>query len=222
MSRVATPRDLIPEAHCVLGTMLRPFSLGHHLLFLRTDLPFVGNPYVFTSADQLALGVFICGTHYTQTLQAILRGEWANEFSRWHKKLKPWPWQRTRFIHEKEAARFADYLADGYRRAPVWRHESETAVKFSAPWECLLQARLVAGGFSHTEVLEMYQPAAWYHYQTLAEISQADTCTSLAKWRKIFYTEDDDRRLHPTGSAGILPASGDLAEHNLPIAPNQR
>lgn len=197
MSRTATPRDLIPETHCVLGTLLRPFSLGHHLLFDCIASPFLGAPTAAVSPEDLAIAVFICGAPYSQTAAALLRGDWSSEFSRWTARLRPRWWQPTRFIHEVESAKFSAYLTDGYRRPPVWRHQLGAGIAFSAPWECLLQCRLVSGGFALGDVLEMYLPAVWYHYHTLSEIAQADNCADAAKWRKTFYTADDEARLNP-------------------------
>jgi len=191
MSRSATPRDLIPETHCVMATMLRPFSLGHHLLFTRLNLPFEGNAAVITPPHQLALAVFLCSAPYSQTLEALLRGELEAEHARWLKALKPRWWQRTRFRHDDEAEKFARYLADGYRRAPVWRHGSGIAL--SAPWECLLTCRLRAAGFSEREVMEGYLPANWYHYHTLHELKQADNYDPKhTRWNRVFWTAQDD------------------------------
>lgn len=193
MSRTATPRDLVPEAHCVFGTMLRPFSLGHHILLNRIGSPFCGDSEgeVFATADLLAIAVFVCSTPYSQTEEAIIRGEWQSEFARWMKALKPRWYQRTRFVHETESEKFSNYLKDGYRRAPVMRHMGGNGIEFSAPWECLMLARLMAGGFSESGALEKYLPAAWYHYHTLGEIDKAAKITDIAKWRKTFWTESD-------------------------------
>lgn len=195
MSRTATPRDLIPEAHHVLGTMLRPFSLGHHLLFARIGSPFEGDPAADATQDNLAVAVFVCAAPYSVTLDAMLRGDWAGEYSRWLRKLKPRFWRASRFTHETEIEKFQQYLAQGYQRAPVWRHKTAAGIEFTAPWECLMISRLMRGGFSYTEAVEHYLPAAWYHYHTQAEIEQADNLTDIVKWRKTFFTEQDADRM---------------------------
>jgi len=193
MSRTATPRDLVPEAHNVLGTMLRPFSVGHHILLNRIGSPFCGDSDgdVVSTPEALALAVFVCSSPYSQTEEAILRGEWQSEFARWMTALKPRWYQRTRFVHETESDKFSKYLVDGYRRAPVMRHMTTSGIEFSAPWECLMLARLMTGGFSEREALEKYLPAAWYHYHTHGEIAKAENITDLSKWRKTFWTESD-------------------------------
>lgn len=202
MNRVAKATDLIPEAHCVMGTMLRPFSLGHHLLLGKVGSPFEGFPTADAGADDLSIAVLICAASYGDTQEAILSGDWSGIHRRWIQRLKPKFWQRTRFVHEDELQKFAAYLADGYSRAPVWRHGMSGAATLSAPWELLLTARLGAGGMALDDVLSLYLPAAWYLYHTHAEISQADNCTDIGKWRRVFYTEDDDNRLRAVGRVG--------------------
>ncbi len=200
MSRTATPRDLIPEPHAVLGTLLRAFSLGHHLLLTKLGSPYAGRAEAadlagLSEPSELALAVFICAADPAETLAAQLRADWEPEFRRWSKKLRGRPWERTPFDHRTELAKFLEYLADGYRRPPVWRHDATGKLRLSAPWECLLEARLVSGGYHQDEVRSMYLPAAWYAYQTLAELRQADTLEDPAKWKKVFYTAEDDARL---------------------------
>jgi len=191
VSRYATALDLVPEPKTVLGTLLRPFSLGHHLLLEKLGSPYAAQPYADADADDLALAVFVCAAPYSETLRAIFRAEWTGEFKRWAKSIRRW--RRPRFDHATEAAKFAEYLTDGYARPPVWRHETKNAVQLSAPWECLLKVRLVQGGFSEIEALEKYLPAAWYDYYTLSEIRMAENCTDPTRWQKLFFNQEDLR-----------------------------
>lgn len=197
MSRTATATALIPEPHCVLGTLLRPFSLGHHLLLTKLGSPYAGHPAAVGFPEQLALAVFVCAAAYSESLASLLRGDWEKDFAAWTRKLRPRWWQRTRFSHARESEKFAAYLAAGYAKAPVWRHPAAAAVLLSAPEEQLLKCRLVAAGFTEAEVLEKFLPAAWYDYWTVIELQQIADCNSPAKWQKIFYTAEDDARLHP-------------------------
>lgn len=197
MSKFASATDLVPEPRTVLGTLLRPFSLGHHLLLQKTGLPFAGQPYAKSEPHELALGVFICAASHGDTVRSMFRGEWESEFLRWNKSIGPRLLRRARFKHDTEAKKFADYLSDGYAKPPVYRHQVPESVTLSAPWECLLKCRLVQAGFSESEVLEKYLPAAWYDYFTVGELRQADLCRDVARWRKVFYTEDDHMKMHP-------------------------
>ncbi len=197
MSPFATATDLLPEASATLGTLLRPFSLGHHLLLLKVGSPFANNPEADATPDQLAIAVAICAVPPSETIAAMLAGEWESRITEWLKQLRPRWWQRTRFSHVVEAEKFESYLTSGYSRPPVWRHDTGNAAALTAPWEQLLKCRLVAAGFDAAAVMEQFLPAAWYDYWTVVEMEQVANCTSTAKWRKIFYTEDDHARLHP-------------------------
>lgn len=220
MSRTATPRDLIPEAHCVLGTLLRPFSLGHHLLLTRLELPYAGDPDAEATSEILALAVFICAARYSETQEAILRGEWSAAHARWTKKLKGRFYHRPKFVHERELKKFAAYLADGYRTAPVCRHQSAGGVQLTAPWECLLQVRLIAAGLGRLETLELYLPAAWYHYHTAAELDQADDPNMTpARWRKVFWTTEDEARYRAVPNSPQISQSHADSESDLGTSP---
>jgi hypothetical protein len=196
MNHFATPRDLIPENHCVLGTMLRPFSLGHHLLLERIDSRLAGCSHGEVQGlrpEDLSLAVFICAVPFAATQEAIVRGEWKENYHRWNRTLKPHWWQRTRFDFDTEATRFLAYLKQGYQRAPVVR--SAGGLPLSAPWECLLQARLQSHGWSSQDIMEGYLPALWYAYHTLQEIYQMDNYHPRAGgWQKVFWTAEDQVR----------------------------
>jgi hypothetical protein len=197
MSPYATPTDLIPSAYCVLGTMLRPFSLGRHLLLTKINSPFADAPEAVSPDTDLALAVFICAAPYAQTYESLIRGELESDFSTWLKRIKPRWWQRSRFDPQAESAKFSAYLAEGYSRPPVWRHDSPSTIEITAPDACLLKCRLVAAGFSEADILENYLPAVWYDYYTACELSQAETIENPRQWRTVFYTEQHHRRMHP-------------------------
>lgn len=185
----ATPKDLLPDAHCVLGTMLRPFSLGHHLLLTRLDLAFAGDPAARPDPEEFSLAVFLCAAASAEMEACYLAGNLATEHARWTRRLRRHWWQRSRFDAETERAKFKTYLADGYRRPPVMR-ELTSLIKFSAPWETLLLCRLAAHGFPPAEARELYLPAAWYCYHTCRELQQADRLDDPARWRQVFYTRE--------------------------------
>jgi hypothetical protein len=206
MSRYATPTDLIPEPCAVMGTALKPFSLGHHLLLQKVESRFTDFLFDWhkpdqreaailaarsASADELAIAVFICAASYRDTLAAINDGEWSSSFDAWLKKLKPRWYNRTPFNHNAQAEAFAEYISLGYSRPPVHRHESAYGISLSSPWELLLKCRLVRAGFSEIDVLEKYLPAAWYEYFTLIEIQQSETCLQVKNWKNVFWTKQD-------------------------------
>jgi hypothetical protein len=210
MSRSATSLDLIPEPCRVLGTSLKPFSLGHHLLLSKAESMFADFRYNLNNDEQkeaamafafkateydLALAVFICAAPYSETYAEIMDDKWVKSFKSWIKKLKPRWYQKNRFDYKTEIAKFTEYIATGYMRPPVWSYDAAGGVQISSTWEELLKCRLVGNGFSESEILEKYLPAAWYDYFTVLEIKQAQECADANKWRKVFYTSEDAEKL---------------------------
>lgn len=197
MRRYANIAEIVPQPTRIAGTWLRPFCLGHHLLFKRLELPFAGDAVAEASLEDIITGITVCaGRSYEWTLAAMLDGRWEGIVARWTRDARG-PWYRRRRIDWQEASEvFRDYLIDGYQTAPTWRYDDDKdGVSMSSPWELLLRARLVAAGRSETDILNAYLPSLWYEYFTLAEIRQLDNCRDVKKWRRIFLTESDAKRL---------------------------
>lgn len=204
MKRFATIVETVPTPCQVLGTVLRPFSLGHHFLFVRLGLPYADNP----DADaedvmQFFQAVFVCANTYKDNIEGHLSGEWSKRFEEWLKAVK-----KKQFNLKEAQAVFQKHLEDGYRMAPVWRHQVN-GISLSAPWECLLKGRLVESGFSVDEVFEGYLPALWYDYFTSLELEAARDCSDRTKWKKVFYTFGDamDDYKAQQATADIAPES---------------
>lgn len=185
----ATAIDTVPKPFVVLGTPLRPFCLGHHLLFKRLDLPFCDNPDSDASADQFVRAIAICaGDSYEWTLSAMLGGDWPGIVGRWSKRSR----KRGNWQHAVDT--FRDYLEDGNSFPPVC-HRGDSEVELTSPWECRLKCGLVGAGFSESEALNGYLPGRWYDYLTVAEFRQLQNCRDPKNWRKLFWTEADVKRL---------------------------
>jgi hypothetical protein len=195
MSRYATPADLIPQAHCVLGTMLRPFSLGHRLLLRKVKSPLLYSTEA--SDDDLALAVFICASRFPEVQESLVRGDWERDFKAWLKQLKPRFWQPSRFNHEDELKKFLAYFNEGNALPPLWRDDVRSGIEFTAPGECLLLCKLTGAGFDTAEVLEGYLPFMRYCFYTITELSQADSLTNPAKWRRVFWTAENEAAMRP-------------------------
>ena len=180
----------------MFGTKLRPFCLGHHLLFRRLSLPFSGSPLADAGTEDIMLGVAVCsGESYETTLEQFHSGEWLKEFERWKRQLEGrWPIRRkltSDFVADAEIL-FRAYLQDGYSQPPLWEHKSSaTEISLSAPWELVLKNRLVMAGYSESEVLNGYLPGRWYDYFAVCELNAAANCNDPKNWRKIFYTKSD-------------------------------
>jgi len=188
----ASAIETVPEPCHVAGTPLRPFCLGHHLLFSRLELPFARKPLAEASQAAIMLGVAICANSYEGTLAALLNGEWPNVIKRWRKRLVgPW-WNRRRGNWINTESLFRAYLLDGYKDIPR-RDYIVSGETMSAPWEQLLKCRLVLAGLSESEALNKYLPAAWYDYYTLMEIRSSEG--TGRNFRRSFWTEDDFQRI---------------------------
>lgn len=201
MSKFATAAATVPEPCRIFGTMLRPFCLGHHLLFKRLGLPFAGNPLADCGGDDIMQGIAICGgDSYETTLDQFHNGKWPRVFAAWTRQIEgPW-WRRRKlskaFLADAEEL-FRAYLADGYQRPPVWNYKNKDGIELSAPWELILKNRLVMGGYTESQMLNGYLPARWYDYYTISELNAASQCSDKKNWTKVFYTADDHRALHP-------------------------
>lgn len=187
MSRVATALATVPQPCLVLGTALRPFCLGHHLLFRRLQLPFVDDAKAEASPHELLSSIAICAGDYETNLAGFLDGKWASMFCRWQRRVFG-PWYARRRVNLGMAEKvFREYLALGYARPPVMEYTSPGGVTLTAPWEELLKCRLVMAGFSEHEVLNGYLPMRWYDLLTIQEITQAENLTDPKHFKPVFY-----------------------------------
>lgn len=183
--------DCVPEPCVVSGACLRPFSLGHHLLFKRLDLSFAGDSDGGDELSELQVGMMVCALPYYETLDALRAGEWNAMLEDWQRRARgPW-WNRRRVDWVRAETAFREYLARGYQGAPIWTHPKAGGIKLTAPWEQLLKVRLIGAGFSEREVMEGYLPQRWYDYWTVVEMDAAAKCANPAHWRKVFYTQED-------------------------------
>lgn len=203
MSRVATSADTVPEPCRIAGTWLRPFCLGHHLLFKRLALPYADAPNAVGEQDELILAIAVCaGTSCEWTLNRLLDGVWEWEVAQWTKRMRG-PWYRRREMNWNEAASlFAAYLKDGYAQPPLWTHPTKgNSISLSTPWEVLLKTRLVQAGYEETDVLNGYLPGRWYDYFAVAEMRQLENHMRQSErglkpiWRRVFYTPKDKEQL---------------------------
>lgn len=186
MNRFAHILETVPVPCRILGTALRPFSLGHHVLFAGLRLPYADNPAADGTALEFLQAVFVCAHSYEETLEGQFDGTWAAAFEHWQAAVMA---TNPDFAAGQDL--FRRHLLAGYRMAPVWRHISRGDCAFSAPWEMLLKVRLVTAGFTVVEVMNGYLPERWYDYFTAMELRMAETITDPKHWKRIFYTFKD-------------------------------
>jgi hypothetical protein len=198
MSRVATATATVPQPCRVLGTVLRPFCLGHHLLFKRLGLPFAGSHEADAGQDDILIGIAVCGANSDDTLESFLDGSWPDVFARWKRSVAGrWFWPNKVNMLKAEKL-FRGYLKRGYEMPPIWKYK-ENGVALSAPWEQLLKVRLVQAGFTERDVLNGFLPARWYDYFTVNELEQAANIADKKKFKPVFYTPHDDEMLKNKG-----------------------
>ncbi len=188
--RYASATECIPEPVFIAGTQLRPFSLGHHLLFKRLSLPFAGSWDADCGEAEILLGIFICAQSYEETLAQLHSGEWNTVQEKWLVAVAK---RKTKLADVEK--RFRAYLKTGYELPPLWSHKGVNGIRYSAPWEQLLKVRLVMSGFTETEVLNGYLPARWYDYHTACELNAADSCDNPKFWKPIFWTAEDAAKM---------------------------
>lgn len=194
-ARVASAAATVPQPWQILGTPLRPFSLGHHLLLRKMGLPFAGNSEADCGPEDVLLGVAVCAADPLEAMEAFLAGDWPQIFKRWRARLRgPW-WRRNKLNLWRAEVMFREYLKEGYALPPVWRRRSENALEMTSVWPELLKCRLVLAGFSERDILTGYLPARWYDYFTVLEINMAKECKDAKNWRRIFYTAEHHEQL---------------------------
>lgn len=179
----ANAAECVPEPVFIAGTQLRPFCLGHHLLFRRLGLPFTGDPAADSGQADILLGVLVCAQPYETTLEQFQSETWEQTQRTWLKAIT----KRRTDINDVEL-RFRQYLAAGYAMPPIYAHPGG-GIKMSAPWEQLLKVRLVMSGFSESEALNGYLPTRWYDYFTAMELNASERCEDPKHWKPMFVTE---------------------------------
>ncbi len=162
------------------------------------NLPFCSEDLEALTPEQTQIGIAICAQSYEETLEQCLAGEWQRVFARWQRQLRG-GWLRRRRMTEAVLLEgqqlFRAYLEDGYQKVPLWKYQTKKGIHLSAPWELVLKNRLMMAGYAESDVLNGYLPAKWYDYYTVLELAAAERCNDEKKWRRVFYTYEDHKRL---------------------------
>jgi len=96
----------IPEPYRILGLRLRPFSLGHYLLFERFHCAFLCADPALATRQDLLLGVLICSMRHDEFLAFLEQKNFTQEITRWGKRI-------GLFDFPAKAALFRAYLDAG-------------------------------------------------------------------------------------------------------------
>ena len=195
MRRFADITETVPRQFSVAGAALRPFCLGHHSLLKYLDLPFQEDEKDDCTFEEMLLCASICSVTYEQGLEMIQSDKWANLIKDWRKRVVGFSlFGRKKFDEEKCVADFKEYITDGYRMPPLWKHPNAGGIVITSPWETAMIDRLAPLGVS--VIRNMYLPAAWYQYFTALERAASDKFEGKAQdWRKVFFTHSDAARM---------------------------
>lgn len=98
----------IPEPFTILGRRLKPYSLGHELLFQRFDVNFSNESSKAPWHDDLILGTLLCSHDYAGALSA-LTSSWLPL------RLRLWAYRCGKFDVKEKVQMFATYVADATR-----------------------------------------------------------------------------------------------------------
>jgi len=80
----------IPDAIRVFGILLRPFSIGHHLILSRFKSPIIDGGAA--EPDDVLFAVWVCGHTYEDAIEKLATGEVEREMKRWQRAMNRWQW----------------------------------------------------------------------------------------------------------------------------------
>lgn len=150
----------IPEPFTILGRNLKPFSLGHELLFQRFGVNFSVESKDAPRYEDLILGVLLCSQEFDQALLSLQ--------SRWLPlRLKLWAWRCGKFDVAKKMRLFHDYISEA-TKLPEYRQlrEEGDPIKTGAPFVQTLKIYLMEKfGLNSAEALDTpYSLAVWDYF----------------------------------------------------------
>ncbi len=152
----------IPEPFTVLGQRLKPFCLGHELLFQRFNISFAVGAEDAPEYSDLIAGVLICANTYEDGLDDLT--------SRWLPlKLRFWGWRCGNFDVGEKIRLFQDYI-DAHTKQPEYTRDGGESSEPGAPFiQSLKVTQMSEFGMSESEALNTPFSVALWNYLTLQE-----------------------------------------------------
>lgn len=146
-------RAAIPEPFQILGLRLRPFALGHYLLFQRFAL----QPHL---RDDLILAVLICSMSAADFLRFL-------EQTNWHRQVQQWGRRIGLFDLEEKARLFQSYLDAGIKEPDyITLNAGDESGDWAQNLKMTLTMRL---NYTEAQILAMPLAEALADYYRLAE-----------------------------------------------------
>jgi hypothetical protein len=180
----------IPLPVRVIGTRLKPFSLGHLLLLQRLGNSFVTPGVPFTIGDLLT-GIIICSRDYSEAVTAL--DSWR---ASWHARGLGWRVRLSGVSLVECVAVFRKYIESG-SRAPSYVPPQQSGKRIAAPLPMLVKVYLQRHlNYTPAEALNVPWCAALHEYAiSLAiddrlELVDDDYVAELAEYSKPMSDED--------------------------------
>lgn len=147
-------RAALPEPFRICGVKLRPFSLGHAILFKRFQIPFLDDEGEPTFND-FVTAIILCACRYEEAIEVFQDIKFDRTLRKWMKKL------RGIDVNAKVKL-FYDYLSEHVDCVPLYSR-SENGSPMDAPFEQVVKLTLMSKcGRTETEVLNLpYSLAIW-------------------------------------------------------------
>jgi hypothetical protein len=174
---VSTDREYltaaIPEAVQVFGILLRPFSLGHHLILSRFESPIVCGGEA--GIDDVLFAVWVCGHTYEPALESLATGRVWSELKRWKRIMRRRQWYGLRpmklpqFI--KSSQLFNEYVAAARKTPNLF--SGEGGAEIGSPTMQVMRVTLQRElHLSDTEILNRPLSQCWWDLATLVELNR--------------------------------------------------
>jgi len=147
-------RAALPEPFTICKVTLRPFSLGHAILFKRCGLPFLDNSDEPTKSDFIN-ALILCACRYEEAVEVF-------QDPNFYKTLKRWIKRVGTINLEEKVNLFYDYLKYHLDNVPLFARP-EHGAPVEAPFEQVIKVTLMSKcNRTESEALNMpYSLAVW-------------------------------------------------------------
>jgi len=162
----------IPEAVQVFGVLLRPFSLGHHLILSRFESPVISGGEA--GIDDVLFAVWVCGHRYEDAIESFASGRIWRELKRWKRVMRRRQWWGLRPLtlaqFMKSSQLFSEYVAAACKSPNL--HSGDKGASVGSPTMQVLRVTLQRElHLSDTEVLNRPLSQCWWDMATLVELN---------------------------------------------------
>lgn len=156
-------RAALPEPFTILGVRLRPFSLGHAILFTRFDVQFLQDDARPLESDFI-LGLILCACRYEQAVEVFEDPDFDKTVRKWRRKTKG-------VDLDKAISLFYDYLNVHIGFLPFFCRPDGISATIEAPFEQVVRVTLMSKMHrTETDVMNMPYGLAVWDYVTLKAI----------------------------------------------------